>query len=389
MTLDGSKRSGSAAALQRTRPIRPSKLGLFNLCALRYLFETERPDLERLSPAPAALLGSAFHKVIETGPTQNELSGKLVRELIRDEFRKAVLSNGGWLARWACAREGIDSVLPRSLLDQATQLTYHELKLRPIAAGRAAIARGDFPSEKQMNPFGSELWLHSDKMDIEGRADLIEQRGSVVHVVDYKLGATRAGEPNPDYVLQLSAYAMVALERLGPRKVVLELRSPRATWAKELDDGLRANVLQTLQQIQTVLPKHEYISSEALATPGTHCMTCSYRPSCTTYARGLLGRTPSDFLSPYDVAGSTESTTSCDGFTTIRIRAEPDDRAVSITAVPSAMLDALLGAGSNVVAYSLKSPETMGRGRYVANFHAWNRITAVDSAYSCSIGFRQ
>ena len=79
--------------VSRTQPIRPSKIGLFNNCPLRYVFETERPEFGNLPPGPQVYLGIAFHGAIENFWGQSSIKGIDIRDWIRAEFGRLILAD--------------------------------------------------------------------------------------------------------------------------------------------------------------------------------------------------------------------------------------------------------------------------------------------------------
>ena len=74
--------------LKRTKPIPPSKIGVFSSCKLRYLLETEGNAANRLPAGPPANIGIAVHESIEALAASPELDIELGSE-------------GSWLASYS------------------------------------------------------------------------------------------------------------------------------------------------------------------------------------------------------------------------------------------------------------------------------------------------
>lgn len=374
-----------ALHLKRTQPLRPSKIGLFRSCPLRYIFETERPEPKGLIPGPQVYLGIAFHSAIEHFWGQTSVNGSDIRKWIRAEFVKKVMAHDKSLCQWLLRRETIDSVISPSLVTDSARLAQ-----RQIAVSKQAQTLGVLHSaEKSDGIFGVERRLVSEVLDVDGRADLVERDGPAVCVVDFKLGLslTDSGEPKPEYLLQLAAYALVVKEQLGIVEVVLELRSPKKTSRHVFDSVLEANVLRTIKDMQTTLPRDTILDATSIARKGDHCLNCGYRPICSNYLNRLSSSSAidSDYTSPFDVCGNVISTTSDISTFSLVLSVQPDSRRVKISDIPLGMEVNPLRPGEKVAIFSLATPEIQGKGNYIANFHVWDRINPRQSAFSFKI----
>jgi CRISPR/Cas system-associated exonuclease Cas4 (RecB family) len=374
-----------AMHLKRTQPLRPSKIGLFNSCPLRYIFETERPEPRGLLPGPQVYLGIAFHTAIEHFWGQPTAKGVDIREWIRAEFVRKVMAHDKGLCQWLLRRETIDAVISPSLVTDSARLAQKQ-----VAASQQAKTVGtSYFAEKSEGIFGVERRLLSEVLDIDGRADLVERDGPVVCVVDFKLGLqlTESGEPKPEYLLQLAAYALIVKEQLEGVEVILELRSPKKTSRHLFDSVLEANVLRTVKDMQTTLPRNTILDATSIARKGDHCLTCGYRSMCVNYL-SRLSTSPtidSDYISPLDICGKVISTSSDTSTFSLVLSAQPDSRRVKISDIPLEMAVRQLSPGEEVAIFSLATPEVQGKGNYIANFHVWDRTNPRQSAFSCKI----
>jgi CRISPR/Cas system-associated exonuclease Cas4 (RecB family) len=371
--------------VKRSQPLRPSKIGLFNACPLRYIFETERPAPGGLLPGPQVYLGIAFHGAIEHFWGQPTVKGVDVREWIRSEFVKKVMAHDKGLCQWLLQRETIDAVISPSLVTDSARLAQKQI----ATSKPAKICGSSFSAEKSEGIFGVERRLFSEVLDIAGRADLVERDGPRVCVVDFKLGlpVTDSGEPKPEYLLQLAAYALIIKEQLGEGEIVLELRSPKKTSRHVFDSVLEANVVRTIKDMHTTLPRNTTLDAASISRKGDHCLTCGYRSLCINYLSRLSGSSDidRDYISPLDLYGKVISTSSDTSTLSIVLSAKPDSRRVKISDIPLEMVPEQLRSGEEVAVFSMATPEVQGKGNYIANFHIWDRINPRQSAFACRV----
>lgn len=374
------------AAMRRTQPLRPSKIGLFLSCPLRYLFETERSAYLSLPPGPQVYLGIAFHGAIEHFWGQPSIKGLEIREWIRTEFGKKITEADRNLCQWLYVREGIDGVIAPSIVNDASRLAHQQ-----VAASKSGSKRVVSPNAKEISQsiFGIERRLTSETLDLAGRADLIEMDGECVCVVDFKLGLhlTVLGEPSPEYLLQLASYALIVREQLGDVSVSLELRSPKRTSRHAFDHSLESSVLETIQVMRAKLPRDTVLDTAAIAQSGEHCLSCGHRHLCTNYQNRLKATScaGTEFVSPNDVRGTVISVSEERGIFSVILQANPDSRRVSISGIPAELLDGQLKVGDVLAAFSLATPEVRGKGNYIANFHIWDQTNPRQSAFNCKI----
>lgn len=371
--------------LKRTQPFRPSKIGLFSDCPLRYIFETERPEPGGLLPGPQVYLGIAFHNAIEYFWGQTAVKGTSVRDWIRSEFGRRLIAEDRGLCQWLYERDGIDALIAPSLVSDAARLAQQQVALSEYLSPKGGMSY----TEKGQAIFGVERRMFSEKFDLAGRTDLVEMDGDRVCVVDFKLGLSldESGEPKHEYLLQLAAYALIVKEVLGDVGVSLELRSPKKTFRREFDQMLKTKILDTLKDMQRMLPREILLDQAALARKGAHCLSCGYRPICSNYQTRLLNSQAidADFVSPLDVSGTVISVTLDGDLASVLLKAEPDLRRVNIAGIPREMIVDGLKPGDDWTAFSLGTPEVRGKGNYIANFHLLDLVNPRQSAFACKI----
>lgn len=371
--------------VSRTQPIRPSKIGLFYNCPLRYVFETERHEFSGLPPGPQVYLGIAFHGAIEKFWGEPSIRGIDIREWIRAEFGKLILAEENGLCRWLYLRDGIDGLIIPSLVSDVSRLAQQQVS----ASGYGKFKGSSINNKKPQSIFGVERLLISEVLDLAGRADLIEKRDDGVSVVDFKLGLklNESGEPRTEYLLQLAAYALIVKEQLGNLDLSLELRSPKRSTRHPFDAVLEANVLQTIKKMHLTLPRLKAIDQSEIAQKGDHCLSCGYRSNCSNYLTRLSTSQAvgDDFVSPLDVHGKVISISQEDGMKSVLLSAKPDQRRVLISGIPNSVIGDHLKQGDDLLALSLRTPEVRSKGNYIANFHLFDCTNPRQSAFSCKI----
>jgi CRISPR/Cas system-associated exonuclease Cas4 (RecB family) len=371
--------------LARTQPLRPSKIGLYYSCPLRYIYETERPDPGGLPPGPQVYLGIAFHNAIENFWGQPSIKGIEVREWIRSEFGEKIVNEDSGLCKWLYGHEGIDGVIAPSLVSDASRLAQKQI----AASEQGTLIDTSARSNRGQGIFGVEKRLISDTLDLAGRADLIEKEGDTICIVDFKLGLplNEIGEPKKEYLLQLAAYALILKEQLGKVEINLELRSPKKTHRYAFDALLEGEILKTIKSMSTALPPLKALDPSKIAHKGEHCLSCGYRYMCDNYLDRLSSShlIDDDFVSSQDVQGTVISATNNNGIVTLLLSAKSDSRRVRISGIPIGLLGGQIKPGDEVLALSLRTPEALGKGNYIANFHVLNDVNPRQSAFSCKI----
>lgn len=376
--------------LRRTKPAAPSKLAVFEHCALRYLLETERfPATVRLGAAPAALLGTAVHKVVATHGSTVAASVAAALQAIERELDglMAVRSPGMAVAAHVVRAGGRSTLFPFRMLLAQAQLARSLATRFPASAGSGGNARAvpDVVLE------GSERWLHSSAAGIAGIVDFIDRPSRrLVRIVDFKSGSLtgEGGTLKREYSLQMWAYGE-AVSTIEPGTAVrLELAGRNETWAGEYDACMREEVQRLLALLERALPMGEDVPEQDLASPGGHCARCSARPCCSAYkdavARDGVAVVASRGGTRYDVAGVVVEATERGGLATIRLTAA-SGRSFRIVNVPTDLLtqvNCLPGAslwGHDLA--SLEASETLDP----RNFYVISPSSLKDCAFSAML----
>ncbi|HJW57577.1 MAG TPA: PD-(D/E)XK nuclease family protein [Burkholderiaceae bacterium] len=377
--------SSPTLALERTRPVSPSKLASFTTCPLRYLLETERPANGGLSRSPMALRGTIAHTLIErfTGkplPTAQVLIGQfhvlLAAALTRDD--------AGPLLKLSFEAAGTAGILNSAQVVSACGFAMRVLKTRPQgqrATPAATAGRGS------AGPLGPERKFEAPSLDLAGYIDLAYADSSGnIHIVDYKTGSVLNddGAPRPEYQLQLAAYGVLAKKVLEPQKVFLELAGASSSWQGELTADLEATVLQLVDDLRHQLPRNRGLDASRLAKPGIHCQECRSRPSCPSYVNCLrYASTGDQRLSPRDVAGDIVEAYEKGAFTSLRLRTS-NGYTVSIAGIPTQFLQGAT-TGDRLAGYSLGYFDDLTSAKFAANFFIYRADNPAASAFEATL----
>ncbi len=322
-----------------------------------------------------------MHKVIELHSTEKRPSGLELVRLVRENLEQIITASPQGLLRWIHHRHGIAGVLPAALITAAARLAYKSLS--PGAAQNERVSRRTWREER----------FSSEELGMDGWPDLVQQNGDSLHVIDYKLGLGRGqdGAPNPDYVLQIAAYGLIAKHATRLSSVTLELRAPDDVWFGKLNRELEEEVQQIASELNTLLPRGKKLDLQQLSRLGQHCQKCSVRASCPAYARQILAGEDDSagVLSPLDIAGAVTSVTFDGEAHTISLVTKRQGRRATVSGVVEAVVPQTILAGDELNFFSLETSEIRGRGRYISNFHVWNRTSPVNSAFTCLIRGRQ
>lgn len=370
---------------RRTRPVQPSKIGLFSICPLRYVLETENTGAERIPSGLMALRGIAAHRVIEEfarhpSPTIQEL-----RQAFYDAATQAAAAQeANPLIRIAFQQSGLSALFSAEQLASACQFIRKVLARRPEPA---PVPRGETAAlAKLVRPsmFGAERKLSCHALDMEGWVDLFyRDSGGTVHVADFKTGNVleNDGQPKPSYLLQVAAYGVLAKEMLGLNDIVLELVGTASEWTGTLDGELETMVRETVATLRACLPKQQPLQGGGLAASGPWCQSCASRPSCPAYMQALEGGSKEQvFLSPFDVAGKITDSVAAGCFTRLRVLTHRGKH-VSLSGVPSKLYPGL-EPGTDILGFSLGSYDVLSRAAFPANFYVFRPDNPKASAFS-------
>lgn len=299
--------------VRRTGPISASVLGLGTSCLLRLVLDGDRSRSPPLPPSPTAILGRMIHEALSdsdrsTYDALRELRGKL----LAGEYRVASVATetGEVPLRDAVGVSRMMDRIPRAAEP-------------PKAAGH----EGE-PSEgsEKIMPHGQEVArltehaLVSRDGELRGRLDLLEcwHDGSA-RVTDFKTGGiwSAPGVPQTSYRLQVAAYGCLVLEGRLASDVRVRLIGTDGAWEQRLTRQDREEVENLVGRIVRQAPRDTDLDAQSLATFGSACRWCRYRPVCGTYLDAAPKAWCGDELDhrlPYDTWG-----------TIVRITEETDD----------------------------------------------------------------
>jgi hypothetical protein len=265
---------GPPTALARTRPWQASRLATVAQCALRYLFETElvAPSLPDTLPT---MLGRAAHRVLETASARGTRPEE-VRALLVEMTLADLAASPACIPRWA-ARNGLlrsKGIVPAEALGARVRFVVSRL-----VEARERGGGGGGSGERR---FGPEIRLKSSEHDLVGVADRVDlEAPRRTAVTEFKTGALRLG-PGDAHRVQLLAYGLMVARRDG-HAVSLRAISPAGEWSLEFDRRAEEEILRTLEAASARLPRNVPVDVEAVATPGSACLSCRHRPICDAY----------------------------------------------------------------------------------------------------------
>jgi len=383
---------GQGLLVRRTKPVSPSKLGVFSLCPLRYVLETENTGAGRTPGGLMALRGTAAHRVIEGLAGRPHTSPQELRQAFCGAVAQTIARRDtNSLIRLVFQQLGMNALFPAG--QQASTCQFIRKVLERQAPGAAAGNRQRTALAGRVRPFafGSERKLASAALDMAGSVDLVYKDSSgTVHVCDFKTGNVLEadGQPKHAYLLQISAYGLLAKDMLGLQEVALELAGPASRWQEILGGRLETMARQAIATLQARLPKLQPVQGESLAAPGSWCESCPVRPSCPVYMRALEdGSAAEGMLSPFDVAGTVTDIVSAGEFLRLRILTHSGKR-VSLSGVPSSIYPGL-AQGIKILGFSLGSYDVLARTAFPANFYIFRPDDPGASAFSSWLGVGQ
>jgi len=367
--------------IKRTKPISPSKIGVFSSCKLRYLLETEGAAVNRLSAGPVANIGTAVHESIEAlvacteldiGSVRKVLVGKLLEQFSSPEKSSKVASV-------AFERFGLKGVVRQVRLLLLCSYIKDVLGRMPSQTGIQRLA--DSSAQLRSGQIGIEKWVKSESLSMAGRVDYsyFDESGCL-HVVDFKTGqvADDKGLPKAEYELQVAAYASMLRDAVVAHQVRLHLEGPSGNWEGDLTPELENRVRYAAREINRSLPFDKVFEAREMASIGEHCRYCSVRPGCAKYLdRLMVGDVDSpSVIADGDLHGTVIESGVADGLVKVRLECHGTKR-VTITGIPE-----ILWHGEEAVCmFALRTREVSGRARYIANYHVLDVCDPQSSAF--------
>ena len=369
----------------RTRPVSPSKILQLEQCPLRYALSTEFLQVAAIPLGMSAIRGIVIHELIGENLGRELPSAPVLRGMFIQAAERAILEKGSPLLKKTLREVAGQVLFPmKDLLSTSSfvrQILVRYGESQPLNTRGSPVSGRTAPGI-----FGPERKVLSEKLDVEGRADLIyKDSSSAIHVVDYKSGKVtdENGLPKRDFLLQVATYGLAVSERFPPpQKIILELLSPDSEWAGQLDEGVALEVKTLLLQVSALLPKNTRIDANRLATIGQHCQSCSYRPACPAYTAALeseqIGQT-----CQCDLSGTIFEVIQKADMAIIRLRTK-GGRIAAIAGVPRDIYPEL-HVGAHIRAYSLGITDVLSRAQYPANFYMYRPESPRESAFSAII----
>jgi CRISPR/Cas system-associated exonuclease Cas4 (RecB family) len=362
--------------LARTRPWQASRLATVAQCALRYLFETElaEPSLPDTLPT---ILGRAAHRILESASAQGTRAQD-VRALLIESTLADLAASPARIPRWA-ARQGLlrnKGVVPPEALGARVRFVISHLVEPHEPSGQD---RG-----RRERRFGPEVRLTSREHDLVGIADRIDfEMPDTSVVTEYKTGILRLG-PGDAHRVQLLAYGLMVARRDG-QAVSLRAISPAGVSNLVFDRQAEEEILQTLEAASARLPRDVSVDVDAVATPGSFCLSCRYRPTCTAYRlwapriwREGAGGTP------LDVWGAVTHVSERGDLLDLLLL-DDGDLAIRVAGVPLADSERPPIEGARISLFDLASAENLRSSRRPLNYLAAAPLDVRGSAWSAAI----
>lgn len=120
------------------------------------------------------------------------------------------------------------------------------------------------------------LWLHSERLGISGKLDLLILTADACYPVDFK---DTEGGPRRNHRLQLAAYALLAeeaLERPAPDGFIYLVPEKRVV-GLELSEADREEVRVAIREMRRMIQREEL---PAPTTVRARCAACEFRNYC-------------------------------------------------------------------------------------------------------------
>ena len=330
--------------VKRNRPFSPSSLpARDDACLLRAILAGDNAFGEQLPVSPEALLGRLIHAALESTTRDGDELVALSRRLVEEEILYASTALDH--------REIplIDAIGPARVLERVGAL-----RSKPRESGRRT--RGTGVRVK------TEFPVQSEKLEMRGRIDLIEfSADGNCRVTDFKTGRAldQEGEPRPEYVLQSRAYGCMVLDSGLAKRVRLRMVAADGTWESDLGHEDRQQVTSLAMRISAAAPVDTAIEASQVATAGSDCQFCPYRPGCGRYVTDAPERwitPPPDAKLPMDTWGIIVGLPASQGTSDPVRLVDPAGRSVCVFGVPPSLV-AELEVGAFAAFFGLKSRE--------------------------------
>lgn len=274
-------------------PFGPTAIEVMRSCPLRISFEFSK-GYERRT-ASAARVGIAFHRTLQS-LTEHPISSSLQSDIIDEasqRFRKELAQQE--IQKSARPREQMLSRNEERVQRAQESIAVEALRLATLFAGRKSAPRlgrqhpdptsNSHPSEGECRReefFWVEVPVQSRDGLLAGRVDYAERLpDGGVRLLDYK-SALRDDLPER-YERQLQLYALLWQETFGewPVEALVVYPFTGAAHQVAIDPTICERVGDEARLIAKKL--EEGPGAKDLATPGTVCAVCEFRPWCRPF----------------------------------------------------------------------------------------------------------
>jgi RecB family exonuclease len=280
-------------------PFGPTLIEIMRSCSLRVCFDTSK-GYERRT-AHAARIGSAFHRTLQS-LTEQPISSSSPQEIVDEasrRFREALASQEA--KKQARPREQMLARNEERVQRALESLAVEALRLAKYVRGEQVVFSAQQPQlnafeNQQLSVSGHE---HEERIMVEipvqsedgllaGRIDYAERLpDGGIRLLDYK-SALRDDLPER-YERQLQMYAFLWYETFGewPTEALVIYPFTGTTHKVAVDPAICQQVGQEARLIAEQL--QEDVRAEQLASPGTVCTVCEFRPWCKPFWRWQAG----------------------------------------------------------------------------------------------------
>lgn len=379
----------------RSKPLLASKLGIGLQCPLRYLLETENGSWTQLPESMVSCFGRAVHAVIaEAAPEVRRNAGR-IRACIDESFIKLVAEQGSAMIVSEAIRaiQSATTFLPASIVVERAGLAIRLLLKdqersfegsKDGATGRST--GGPAGSQRSLLRFGPEVPMESRRLELVGRADMIENlKDGTVRITEFKTGAALDRDEIPTVAahLQVCAYALMWPEKWATLSV--RVMTPRGEWEAPFTAELRQQAEAAIGTLVARLPRDRPVDVLSSAQPGSICLSCRHRRSCSRYREWAVVQWQHTTVEmPKDSWGEIEEIDALgESLAHVRIR-DAAGRRVCITNVPKDLI-AMAEVGAYLEAFELESMEIGRKRAFPQNFFIADSRRPYQSAFSVGL----
>jgi CRISPR/Cas system-associated exonuclease Cas4 (RecB family) len=275
-----------------TPPFGPTALEVMRSCALRLCFEVSAGYERRTEYA--ARIGTAFHRTLqsltedplgskEIDQISSEAVRRFLRELANQEQQRSTRIREQTLQ---IPEERIQRALTAVVTEAQRIVRYAGQQKRMLKHSRVSTAQGEMVHAQTTGENSDVIWaevpVQSQDGLLSGRVDYAERLpNGGIRLLDYK-SALRDDVPER-YERQLQLYALLWYETFGEWPVEAYLHYPFTGAIHPVHIQPHICQQQGDDARQLVNRFLENTSPAQLATPGTVCTVCEFRPWCQAF----------------------------------------------------------------------------------------------------------